>query len=69
MFLPFRGAGAAAVGSVFASKKGAARMRAFIASRLEGRPEYQARANRFGGVRPMSAAMAGSGLTGNVNAN
>ena len=37
-------------------------MRELIVSGLEGKPRYQARAKRFGGMRLMAAAMAGVGL-------
>ncbi|WP_262063668.1 hypothetical protein [Streptomyces sp. STR69] len=47
---------------MFASKKGSDWIRAFIVSGLEERPVYQARAKRFGGVRLISAVMAGPGL-------
>ena len=64
VFLLIWGVGALAMGSAFASKKGSSWMRELIVSGLEGRPEQQARAKNFRGVRLIAGALAGAGLIG-----
>jgi hypothetical protein len=64
VFLLVWGVGALVMGSALASKKGAGWFRSTIVSGLEGKPAQQARANSFGGVRLIGAAMAGAGVIG-----